>query len=162
MNDIFKDKLTESIKIASIHKKRLNEAYQTIASWGDFNIELYSNLNNTQIAVTDQFVFRFAKLQDIIGEKILKQSLDYLGENTERLPFIDILNKSHKIGLIADAQQWMILRESRNQIAHDYAILVEDVVTLFVSLLRKNELLIVILDHIIQFLSSKGLEIEKV
>ncbi len=35
-------------------------------------------------------------------------------------PFIDILNKLEKLGLISSSEQWQKLREIRNAISHEY------------------------------------------
>ena len=85
-----------------IHQKRLSDAYDIIKAWGEFDKNLYISLDIVQIAITDQYVYRFAKLQDLVGEKLLKLSLEYLQENTDRMPFLEILNKAQKIGLIEE------------------------------------------------------------
>lgn len=161
MNEYSSEKLIESITIALIHQKRLSDAHEIISSWGKFDKNLYLNLDTIQIAITDQYVYRFAKLQDLVGEKIVKLSLEYLKENTERMPFIEILNKAQKIGLIEDTQKWVELRESRNQIAHDYAFMVEEIIDLFTDLLSKKELLVAYFEGILSYLAKRGLIITK-
>ncbi len=159
MKELTTEKLIESINIALIHQKRLLSAYELITSWGHFDKDLYLSLDAIQIAITDQYVYRFAKLQDLVGEKIVKLCLDFLKENTERMPFIEILNKAQKIGLINDTLEWIELRESRNQIAHDYATTVNEIVDLFTDLLSKKDVLISYFEGITTYLSSKGLVI---
>ena len=42
----------------------------------------------------------------------------YQGENVDK-PFRDILNNLEKLNIV-DVEQWFVLREIRNEIAHDY------------------------------------------
>ena len=36
------------------------------------SIEKYENLKNDEITYIDQFLYRFAKLQDVMGQKLIK------------------------------------------------------------------------------------------
>jgi hypothetical protein len=54
----------------------------------------YQQLTDDEIEHIDQFLFRFAKLQDAMGEKLFLLILEFLKEeNTRNKPFIDILNR---------------------------------------------------------------------
>lgn len=161
MKDYSNERLIESLTIALLHQKRLSDAYNIINLWGAFDKDLYLSLDTVQIAITDQYVYRFAKLQDLVGEKLVKLSLQYLQENTDRMPFLEILNKAQKIGLIDDPNKWVELRESRNQIAHDYAFIIDDIIDLFTDLLSKKELLTTYLEGIISYLAKRGLVIKQ-
>ncbi|MBL1259510.1 MAG: hypothetical protein COB33_003140 [Thiotrichaceae bacterium] len=66
----------------------------------------------------DAFVSRFGRLQDTVGDKLLPQYLNALGETTG--PAIDNLNRAEKIGLIHSAEIWLALRDMRNQMVHEY------------------------------------------
>ena len=66
----------------------------------------------------DAFVARFGRLQDTVGDKLLPQYLNALGEATG--PAIDNLNRAEKFGLIHSAELWITLRELRNQMVHEY------------------------------------------
>ena len=72
------------------------------------------------MAFIDQLVFRFSKLQDSMGHKLMTSGLILLGESAETLTMIDKLNLLEKLKLIEDKQRWLELRELRNQIAHEY------------------------------------------
>ena len=161
MNNYSNERLIESITIALIHQKRLSDAYDIIKAWGEFDKNLYISLDTVQIAITDQYIYRFAKLQDLVGEKLLKLSLEYLQENTDRMPFLEFLNKAQKIGLIDEPNKWVELRESRNQIAHDYEFIIDDIIDLFTDLLSKKDLLTTYLEGIISYLAKRGLVIKE-
>lgn len=77
-------------------------------------------LSDLDLAVVDQFIVRFSKLQDAMGAKLLPGVLELTQEHGELATFIDKLNKLEKIGAIESAARWLRLREMRNQFAHDY------------------------------------------
>ena len=69
----------------------------------------------------DQFLFRFSKLQDAMGEKLFVSMLEFLQEeNPKSKPFIDTLNRLEQIGLLEDKNTWLELRKISNNIAHQY------------------------------------------
>jgi len=46
--------------------------------------------------------------------------LQLVEEWQEHEPFLDKLNRAEKLGMLPSAQQWQMLRELRNQTAHEY------------------------------------------
>jgi uncharacterized protein with HEPN domain len=66
----------------------------------------------------DAFVSRFGRLQDTVGDKLLPQYLDAVGEAIG--PAIDNLNRAEKLGLITSAELWLTLRNLRNEMIHEY------------------------------------------
>ena len=81
----------------------------------------YQQLTDGEIEHIDQFLFRFAKLQDAMGEKLFLLLLEFLKEeNTRNKPFIDILNRLEQLGILEDKNVWLELRKIRNNIAHQY------------------------------------------
>lgn len=103
-----------------IHEKRILHARERCAELIPLNAESYANLSEDKIEHIDQLVYRFGKLQDAIGAKLFLRIVETLQEGTESLTFIDKLNILEKAGVIDSARQWRILREIRNQLAHDY------------------------------------------
>lgn len=68
-------------------------------------------LTDDEIEHIDQFLFRFAKLQDAMGEKLFMLILEFLKEeHTRAKPFIDILNRLEQLGLLDDKNVWLELR----------------------------------------------------
>ncbi len=119
---VYKAKVEENLRQASLHLRRLNDAVKQLEKKYTFPIDeqAYEQINNDLVAVafSDQIIYRFSKLQDTIGAKLFKALLLYQGENTNR-PFLDILNELEKIGIV-DVEEWFELRDLRNEIAHDY------------------------------------------
>lgn len=101
------------------HIKRLNSAYKEMEAFMPLDEKQYSGLDDIKVRCIDQFLFRFAKLQDVMGQKLFRLILLFLEEDIKNLPFIDMLNKLEKLNLI-NANQWRELREIRNELAHSY------------------------------------------
>ncbi|GAA3535883.1 hypothetical protein [Zobellella aerophila] len=55
-----------------------------------------------------------------MGAKLLPGILELTKEQGALATFIDKLNRLEKIGALSSAEQWLELREMRNQFAHDY------------------------------------------
>jgi len=66
----------------------------------------------------DAFVSRFGRLQDTVGDKLLPQYLNAVGETIG--PAIDNLNRAEKLGLLTSAELWVTLRDLRNEMIHEY------------------------------------------
>jgi hypothetical protein len=78
----------------------------------------------------EAFVGRFGRLQDTLGDKLLRLLLTALGEKPAAV--IDNLDRAERLGFLASADEWMAMRELRNQMIHEY---VEDPVVLTSALL---------------------------
>lgn len=72
-----------------------------------------------KLRLVDQILFRFTKLQDAIGNRLIPATLSSLKEPFEEWPMIDRLNRLEKLGFI-NAEQWLAWREIRNRLAHEY------------------------------------------
>ncbi len=66
----------------------------------------------------DSLTSKFSRTSDLFTQKVLRTSWMLLHEAF--LPFIDFVNVAEKIGLIEDAENLLIIRDIRNQIAHEY------------------------------------------
>lgn len=102
------------------HADRLTWAMAQLNSKFPLTAEITRSLNDTELAVMDQFSTRFAKLQGAMGAKLFPAVLELTKEQGSYPAFLDKLNQLEKIGAIESADQWLILREMRNEFAHDY------------------------------------------
>lgn len=103
------------------HLKRINSAYLKMSMFMPLDAKRYQQLTDDEIEHIDQFLFRFAKLQDAMGEKLFLLILEFLKEeNTRNKSFIDILNRLEQLGLLENKNVWLELRTIRNNIAHQY------------------------------------------
>lgn len=83
------------------------------------------------LRLLDQFVFRFSKLQDTMGQHVLRQfAMEVLLEPVEDAAFVDILRLLEQHGFLS-AQAWALQRSVRNALAHEYP---EDLLRLILAL----------------------------
>lgn len=66
----------------------------------------------------EAFVGRFGRLQDTVGDKLLPLLLTALGEKPAAA--IDNLDRAERLGLLNSADEWMTMRNLRNQMVHEY------------------------------------------
>ncbi|MDD5214634.1 MAG: hypothetical protein PHQ03_03715 [Methylococcales bacterium] len=102
------------------HIEKLNTAYQKLERLLPLTESSYLNFDEDQTSYLDQFLYRFSKLQDSIGQKLFKAVLDFKKEDTTAKSFIDMLNRLEQLEYLQDIDGWFELRTIRNQLAHDY------------------------------------------
>lgn len=144
-------KIKETINICEIHKQRLEYAYSKISVMLPINEENYYNIENNLIAYIDQYIFRFSKLQDVIGQKLFKEILMLADEDVEKMTFRDILNKLEKLEIINSRYDWLKLRELRNSVAHEYPASDSESVEALNELFRVKDEIIGILNKCTEF-----------
>lgn len=71
-------------------------------------------------AFLDVMSVRYAKLQDLIGNKIFTMLLEVMAEPIESKRYLDMLAHLEKIGILESMDFWIELRNVRNFIAHEY------------------------------------------
>ena len=142
------DRLTTSLQKCRIHLQRLHYAISQTEKLFPLDREIYQNLNDAQIGNIDQLVFRFTKLQDELGTNTFRYVLVYLQEDIIDKPFRDILNRLERLKIIDSSDIWLTLRELRNDLAHEYPMMLEETIDqlnhLFVQLPVPENILIAI------------------
>jgi len=68
-------------------------AYSKISNLFPLNLVQYESISQEELSYFDQFIFRFTKLQDCMGNKLFKYILESLAENTRELSLIDMEQK---------------------------------------------------------------------
>ena len=113
------DKLKSALWEADRHSKALISAF---LDWDNdqkpLSIEEIEN-NPLLMRLTDQILFRFTKLQDAIGQRLIPATLAMMQEPYEEWAMLDRLNRLEKLGFI-DVDCWLGWREIRNRLAHEY------------------------------------------
>jgi hypothetical protein len=102
------------------HLSRMNSAFNKIKNILPVTSEKVISLNEDEIEHIDQFIFRFSRLQDTMGEKLFKAVLIELGEEVRNKAAIDIFNKLEQLEIISSYENWKELRELRNNLSHEY------------------------------------------
>ena len=158
LNEEIKDSIENSIFICDMHFQRLEWALNQITGSLPFSVETYLELKPEQIAVIDQFVFRFAKAQDNIGNKLFRLILTALDEDIEGIPFRDILNKLEKLSIISNRDLWISLREIRNELAHEYSASIDETIVALNKLFNSYSSLKEIYNNCLSFIKIKFYE----
>ena len=102
------------------HVQRIEEAYTDISHKIPLSTKDYVNLDKESVQALDQYIFRFSKLQDTMGDKIFKLIFAFYNDTKEDIPFLDLLNKLEKLGYLYSSKEWTALRKIRNDIAYQY------------------------------------------
>jgi len=111
-----KDRLKLHLKEAFLHIDRLKEILIYLESFYPLD---YDSLEDIDLDRLDAFVFRFSKLQDLLGAKIFREYLEEVNFPTQDKNFLILLKELNKEGII-DIDKWAEFRGIRNSIAHDY------------------------------------------
>ena len=68
----------------------------------------------------DQFAYRYTRLQDDMGVRLIPAVLLALGEEIAAMPTLDRLDRLEQLGWLPSAEEWGELRRTRNEFTHDY------------------------------------------
>ena len=69
-------------------------------------------------------------MQDSIGERLFKSLLMFLEEDVTNKPFLDVLNRLEQLEILPRKDEWLRLRQLRNELSHEYSNEDEENVTL--------------------------------
>jgi len=119
-DDLVKHKVGRAVRECEIHLDRMHYAMRDMDHFMPLDEAAYARLSMDQIQVVDQFVFRFSKIQDAMGERLFKAALELVSEEVKSRTFLDILNRLEQLGALESREQWMGLRVMRNRFAHEY------------------------------------------
>lgn len=123
-----RDKLNQALQLCMIHSERMSFAWEKIKMNFPLDREKYLRLQPEELSFFDQLIFRFSKMQDSMGGRLFPAMLENLGEEINSLPFIDRLAKLEQLNIIPSANDWMLLRETRNMITHEYPFITDEVI----------------------------------
>jgi hypothetical protein len=112
------DRLAIALWEADRHAAALSDA---LAEWALGPALDMAQLESDRLLVrlADQILFRFTKLQDTLGERLVPATLQQLAESFEDWPMRDRLERLEKLGYLA-VDDWLRWRELRNRLAHEY------------------------------------------
>lgn len=80
----------------------------------------YSRMSKSDRRLLDQFAYRYTRLQDDMAARLMPAVLKALGEDIAPLSAIDRFARLEQLGWLPSADEWLTLRQIRNQFAHDY------------------------------------------
>lgn len=110
--------LPDALRICRLHNAALKGALQ--AAPLPITAEALKSASTEQVRALDQAVLRYLKLQDTMGEQVLRTFLiEVLEEPMEDKPMLDLLNRLERLGYLS-TDEWLASRQLRNQLTHDY------------------------------------------
>jgi len=113
-------KMQKYLNECSKHKMRIEKSYAKVKEIFPLSAPRYQSLTDDEVEAIDQYLFRFAKLQDTLGKRVFRSLVSEYEDNAETLTFLDVLNRLEKIGLLDNVNVWKRLRDVRNEISHQY------------------------------------------
>ena len=120
--------IESALKENDMHIRRLERSRSLLAPLFPLSVEAFSNLTEEEIEHIDQFIYRFTKLQDSMGRRLLPAMYTWLENDDRPMPFLDMLNRLEQLQVIDDVGKWQFFRNLRNNLAHDYPESVEQTV----------------------------------
>lgn len=142
------NQLHEAVLLCTIHEERMRFAWGKIESLFPLTTETYEALEPEILSFFDQLIFRFSKLQDSMGGKLFPALLENLGEEVRGKPFIDVLNKLEELELLSNSNDWLLLRETRNIVTHEYPHVTTEIINGLNLLSNHQQLIRVIWQHL--------------
>lgn len=148
-------KLNEALLLCNIHRERMCFALGKIKMHFPLNREKYLRLQPEELSFLDQLIFRFSKLQDSMGGRLFPAVLESLGEEIKEMPFIDRLIRLEEMNVIPDADEWLVLRETRNLVTHEYPFIADEFIEGLNLLYKHCDTILSVLNQVIHFLNKR-------
>lgn len=112
-------KVAEAIHESILHLDKIDYSLSYIIPIIPLSLESYKKIDKSAVTYLDQILFRYMKLQDLMGKKMFPSLLEALDEDISEFVMKDILNRLEFLNVL-DAQEWLILRSFRNGVTHEY------------------------------------------
>ena len=113
-------KLAAALAECGLHAQVLAQALDEVQPLLPFDAAAAAAINPLQRRLLDQIAYRFGKMQDSLGEKVLPGLLLAAQEPVApEATFIEKLHRLERLGAVPSAAEWKLLRELRNALAHD-------------------------------------------
>ena len=149
------DQLNEAIQLCTLHSERILFAWKKVESIFPLTTEKYNSLEPEVLSFFDQLIFRFSKLQDSMGGKLFPALLENLGEEVRGKPFIDILTRLEELELLENANDWLVLRETRNTLTHEYPFITDEVIDGLNLLSKHQKRILIIWQQILNSINNR-------
>ena len=125
---LVQQRLQTSIQKCKIHLLRIQYASSQVVGLFPLTLNKYNSVSDATIGNIDQLVFRFTKLQDEIGNNTFRFLLEFLQEDILNKPFRDILNILERLQIIDSSDVWLTMREIRNDLTHEYPVMIDETI----------------------------------
>jgi len=111
--------IAETFQTLDLHIGRANQAYDEVILFAE-GLDTQALDDFDKVKVIDSFIFRFIKIQDLMGNKLFKEVLEALGEYQVSMSMLDVLDRLEQLELLKSAELWMDYRNLRNILTHEY------------------------------------------
>nr|VFK18042.1 MAG: hypothetical protein BECKLFY1418C_GA0070996_103812 [Candidatus Kentron sp. LFY] len=148
--------LMQSIQVCRTHREALQDALVDLEGR---RIELsdLARLDKADRRLLDQFAYRYTRLQDDMGTRLIPGILRALGEDVAAMPTVDRLNRMEQLGWLESAEEWSELRQIRNEFTHDYPDGIEERLTRLRLAMASGERISQIYEGFMQRLRERGM-----
>ena len=109
------DKLEKHYVAIKEYKSLIDDLLEQTNIYDPFT---FNTLKPEKRAILDAYLKRFASIQDFLGAKIFSLLLDVAGINNTKMS--EVLSNIEKENIIDSLENWIELREVRNELEHDY------------------------------------------
>ena len=109
------DKLEKHYIAIKEYKTLIDDLLQENNIYDQF---VFNTLKPEKRAILDAYLKRFASIQDFLGAKIFSLLLEIAGINNTKMS--EVLSNIEKENIIDSLENWIELREVRNELEHDY------------------------------------------
>ena len=114
-----KEILEKRLNKAKKHYEALRDYHSFIQKTGDiYSPYFFNSLKIEEKAILEAYLKRFASLQDYLGAKIFPLLLENAGISVNKMS--EVLFYIEKEEIIDSLDNWIELREKRNELEHDY------------------------------------------
>ncbi|RKX73114.1 MAG: hypothetical protein DRP87_19480 [Spirochaetes bacterium] len=120
MRDTEAATIESSIKECNNHMAKCMRARKLLASLFPLTVEKFENLSEDQVEHLDQLIYRFTKMQDSMGRRLLPSLYAYVEADDSPKPFLTIIARLEQLSILTSAEDWQFFRNLRNNLAHDY------------------------------------------
>lgn len=111
--------INDTLEKINLHMSRAKLAKNEINGFKDkLDAEDFEDFE--KVKTIDSFIYRFIKVQDMMGDKLFRVFLDKIGEYKDNMSLLDVLDKLEKLGLLVESTRWMQYRSLRNKLTHEY------------------------------------------
>jgi hypothetical protein len=111
--DLYKQLLSVGIQKLELSLSSLKRSLQKCSAIG-----IKETYTFEETEAFDSLTSKFARTSDIFTQKVLRSIFIVLHEGT--LGIVDMANRAEAMDLITDADTLLMIRDVRNQIAHEY------------------------------------------
>lgn len=111
--------LRQILALCRGHDEALGDALYDL-SRRELDVRTLAHPGKEDRRLLDQFAYRYTRLQDDMGARLIPAILRALGEEIAAMSTLDRLDRLEQLAWLPSADEWSELRRIRNEFTHDY------------------------------------------